>query len=372
AQDGDPLGLILEAALGRQPTPPQVALFLARQPPNPASTQALMRVVIEADSRASALAGRLILGSGRSIQRELQSLSAPQRGQFAARLYEAVRGQAPLVAGLLADPGRSTAINWFAQQIQARRLPEPSEWVQAFNSEQRLLELAASPDPAVAAGAVAALVASAGGDNLTAQELAQRFAQATDRSARGLEPAWRAAKQEIYIRRLSAAAGSYRLTLLVRGQASNQPMRPMPGGRPMPPGAVPPPPGMPPMPPDFPADPYGDPFLAGPRPEALQQPVQMQITLGVVELIADGQSVRLGSQTVTLTVPQERLAIRIAQPHELKNFQNEQIAQLPLDRLNQPLDLLPQPDGSWRGGVEMLDGRVVELWMEPIEAELTE
>src|SRR5690606_16907148 len=117
-----------------------------------------------------------------------------------------VRGHAPLVTGLFAAPEADAALRAFADAVASGDLPTPAEIAQPFGDEQALLALAASAEPRVAAGGVAALVALAGGDELAARELAQRFQNASDRSPAALGSAWAAAKKDIYARRLADAA----------------------------------------------------------------------------------------------------------------------------------------------------------------------
>ena len=53
-----------------------------------------------------------------------------------------------MVTGLMRVPDeRSSIVNWFAQQVAATGLPEPSQWAQAARGEDELLRLAASGDP---------------------------------------------------------------------------------------------------------------------------------------------------------------------------------------------------------------------------------
>ena len=89
------------------------------------------------------------------------------------------------------------------------------------------------------------------------------------------------------------------------------------------------------------------------------------IDLGVVTLEADGQSVSLANNALALSLPQEQLALRIQNPGELKNFPDDKMAQLPLEMVNEPIDLTSWPNGSWQGLVEMPDTRTAVISLEP-------
>jgi hypothetical protein len=234
-------------------------------------------------------------------------------------------------------------VSWFAQQVSTAGLPDPSAWTSALNGEQELLTLAASSDPELADAAVAALVASAGGDELTARDLARRMSNATDRTAGALSEQWSKAKQEIYTEKLKHAAGQYRLIVNLRGQAGGQPTDPFNGG----------------------FDGGGD-FPSGQNTNALANaPLISSINVALIDLQADGSSLRLASGTLTLAASDARLAIAIQQPNELKDFGNKELDGLPLETIQGNIELLPQKDGSWRGAARLEDGRVVEIVFDP-------
>jgi hypothetical protein len=88
------------------------------------------------------------------------------------------------------------------------------------------------------------------------------------------------------------------------------------------------------------------------------------IDLGVIELKGDGQSIRMANDTVKLSIPNEQLAIRIDKPSDLKLFNNDRVGKLRLENAN-PVDLLPQPDGSWRGQMQLPDGGRYEVVLQP-------
>lgn len=345
ADASDRLSLILDAAFGETVTPPQLVAFLVNQEDAGPATAALIRIVVEGRGPAITQAAQALVRSGRQLDQPLQALTPEQRGTFAVRLYESVTGSSPMVAGLVrvAD-SRTQVVNWFAQQVSTTGLPASSAWVTAANGEDSLLTLAASSDPELANAAVAGLVASVGGDELTARDLARRMSNATDRTASALSDQWSQAKQEIFTEKLKHAAGQYRLVVNLRGRTGDQT-----------------------------ADPYGsggyggyEEFPAAQDPNAIANaPLITSINVALIELQADGRSLKLASGTLTLAASDTRLAIAIQQPNELKDFGNKELDDLPLETIKGTIELLPQKNGSWRGAAAMDDGRVIEVVFDP-------
>ena len=87
--------------------------------------------------------------------------------------------------------------------------------------------------------------------------------------------------------------------------------------------------------------------------------------VALIELEADGDSLGLASGTLTLGVPETHLAISLLVPTELKDFGNEELAQVPIEDVDGSIDLLPQKTGSWRGAASLLDGRSIEVVFDP-------
>lgn len=332
----DRYDLLMEAALAHKQTPGTLTAFLVKQPNEKRATESLVKVVVQGDEQAAAQAARALLRSKRTIGRALHPLGPDQRMAFTQRVYETLRGQVPVAAGLVRDnsPNSPVAV-WFGKQLAEGQVPAAGDWATIYQNEDNLLNLAGSIDQDLARSAVAALVASAGGDQQTADELATRFANHTDRTVDGLRPIWLEAKRSIFTQRISGASGDYRLIVKVAGMA-NTPFPVAPGLGPS----------------------------QGPAASS-QQP--LEVVLGVVNLVADESSVRLGvNQTLGLSVSDQRLALRVDQPNELKNFENEQIAELPLEHA-QAVELLPQPDGSWQGETQLMDMRTLQIRLERAE-----
>ncbi len=180
--------LLLDAAFARAKTPPQIVAFLEKQPDKLLSTVALIRVVVRGEQAVAANAARVLYGSNRPIAEGLFSFSDKGlRERFAAQMYEALRGEASPVVGLMRQDGEQPkVVQWFGKKIAAGDLPEAGQWVASYNEEQ-LLKLAGSPvDLALARGAVVALATSRGSTLEYAKELAQRLTTQNDRTLDGL------------------------------------------------------------------------------------------------------------------------------------------------------------------------------------------
>ncbi len=343
----DRLGMILDAGFNETVTPPSLVLFLVNQEDPQQATAALVRIVVEGRGPAITQAARALVRSGRQLEQPLQALTPEQRGTFAVRLYEAVAGSSPMVAGLMrVSDSRSPLVNWFAQQVSTSGLPESTDWASAANGEDNLLSLASSSDPELAGAAVAALVASAGGDEATARDLARKMGNAADRTAEGLREQWSSAKQEIYVSRLTHAAGRYHLVVNLRGSNDDGYGQGGYGGY----GGYG---GF-----EFPAQ--GQSFNT-----PANAPLIKSFNVALIELEADGHSIGLASGTLTLGVADTRLAISLLVPTELKDFGHEELSKIPIEDIDDPIDLVPQKDGSWRGASALLDGRSIEVIFDP-------
>ncbi len=323
---------VLRAGLAQSPTPPRLAAFLAPQRGSARATAGLVQLVIFADNpTARAQAARALHGSERpSLGNEVRSLEPEQRADFARGMYEALRGAAPLAADVLAEPAAESLASSFGDAVARGALPDAAELAEAFGGETELLNVAAGPGPRAAAGAVGTLVAMAGGDEATARELAERFAQLPDRSLGAITEAWGVAKRDIYARRLAEAAGSYRLSVQFR-------------------------------PLEYDAQAYG--AQPGGLPATL---TPRSITIGVVDLSVEGDAAFLGNRTVTFTIPEERLALRMNNVTDLANFADANLASIGLERVQGPVDLLPQDDGTWRGEAMTPEGGTVDVRLEPV------
>lgn len=341
--DSDPVDMILVSALGRADTPPQVVPFIEHLPDTARSTAALLRLVIQADQAASRRAAGALFGDEtRRLDEALAALTPGERAVFAERLYQARVNHTPRVVGLMrASNGGGGLVRWFAEHVMAGDLPAAADWAKQARGDEALLRWAASDDAALAAGAVAALVAAAGGDTMTRERVIEDFAAADDRTAAGLTEKWAKTRRSIFRQRIKQAEGSYRLVLLVPGPDDE----------------------------DDKSDPdQGPASMAEPTRDGEAPAAAMtRLVLGVTDLIADHDQVRLGNDALSVDVPEDQLAIRVTSLVGLARF--DHASDLKLDRVSDPVDLLPQEDGSWRGRFTLPESsRQAELWLEPVES----
>lgn len=360
-----PAQALLTAALAQNPTPLQAVDALARQRDTAAAAHAMVTLVIRAGTDASRRATRVLLRSKSDwpIDKALMAQGYSDRQAFAARTYENLTGKAPLVSGLMRQKVENNPlVEWFGKEIAGGKTPGTGEWASHAGGEDKLLDLVMSADPDLARGAMAALVAEAGGDDRIIQPLTQKLTQLPDTTLANLKTQWASARRDIYAMRLSRADGPYTLIVRVANQAST--------GAPGTPGMTPSgPPGAPPM-----GMPPGPVAPGGAKAENEKTGSGIadatEIELGIVQLQADGQSIKLANQALTLSVPSDKMAIRVDKPAELKNFSNAEIEKLAIDQVTAPVDLLPQQDGSWRGSFVLPpENRQAELVLVPASEE---
>jgi hypothetical protein len=322
-EDEDPLAMIVDAGLGQSPTPASLVLFLDRQPDKAPATEALIRVVIEGDAAASLRAARSLIGSERSIETPVVALSLEDRQKFADQvLLAAGLGKQP-VSGLMQDPA-DVAAKWFTGEIVDVGVPDPDQWADAYPDERALLQLISASNPQAAAGAVAALVAAAGGDVPTQWAMIDSAQPMIGADLAAVTDAWSQTKRSIYALELAEAAGEYRLALITSENTS---------------------------------DAAGDPAAGS---------IRERHVLGIVELVGDGDTIRFANGVPALTVPNEYLAIRIEEPVQLKNLDMpDELKALPIEQAQGPLDLKPDGNGGWRGGLDLPEAGRFELLMEP-------
>lgn len=236
-------------------------------------------------------------------------------------------GGTPLVVGLVADPG-SGLVNWFMQHLAEEGLPTARQWAaqasggEQGGGEQRLLQLATGDNASAASAAAAALVINAGGSAEDQAQFAQKIGQMDPRDYESVNAAWSSIKTGLYAKALASAKGTYKLVVI---------QQPAEGGL------------------------------------GLEPAVPTRIELGVVEFKADGNSVSLSVEEVDVAVSDQRLAIQLKSVSSLRSFPNPQLKGLPLSQIDEPMDLLPQDGGAWRGKATLPDGGSIEVMLEPVE-----
>ncbi|MCC6680537.1 MAG: hypothetical protein IT445_06500 [Phycisphaeraceae bacterium] len=365
---GEVIDRVMKAAFSQKRTPSTLAPFLSQQLTSPQATNALIKLVIEGDKSASGQGARSLLGSNRMIAAAMADLSLDDRAHFAAHIYEAIKGKATRVVNLMRQPDGMAAV-WFCQRLSVGDLPQPSDWASSSPNENTLLQQVTATDADLAQGAVAALVFAAGGDDTAVDEQIQKFANLSDRTESGIISAWGSARQDIFTRRLADAAGTYSLVLNLY-----PPGTPIAGAAPS-------------FQQSSPAY-YGQPFGGEASFDMMEEdvgfetqylppppPPQTGVTLtpsktlrlATVDLMADGATVRFRHATVALSVPTDTFAIRINSAGELKNFPETELESLDLESIADPIDLLPQTDGSWKGHGIMRDGQIVEVLLKPTD-----
>ncbi|MEM7624357.1 MAG: hypothetical protein AAF333_01880 [Planctomycetota bacterium] len=346
----DPLTMIVDAGLGQTDTPSSLVPFLLRQPDEARANGPLLRVVLTGDTPSSRRAARALLGSERDLGPAIAELDADQRAALGNAVHDRLGDGPEPVTGLLRQENnrRGSVGDWFGEQWAAGELPQAAAWAEQAGGESALTPLVGGDDEALAHGAIAALAAAVGADRALQQKMIDRFRdQRQTLSTKEFEEAWSDARQDIYTTRLAEAAGEYRLLMTVSGETAGD------GG----PGRA------------------RDEVLGfDPEAAAAQAAADengetkvVRTLLGVITLDADGRSVSIRGGKPTLSVPDDRLALRVAEPGELLAFadQIEALQDLPLDGIEEPLDLLPEEGNVWRGQVPMPDGRRFGLVMEP-------
>ncbi len=328
--------VILEAAYSQGDLPPQVISFLDNHPDSLDATSAMVDIAIKYGTYHGDRACRLLIGSGRELSPAVESLTGEHRYTFAGRVYSSLYMPPPAAAGLLSESGTQTeTVRWFADRVSSGAIPGPNDWAESFGSdESRLLGLLADKDNQAATGALAVLITKEGGDSGRASELIKRFdrSEPAVSSRSMIKQTWSEIRRELRTASLSSAAGTYMLTVVLRGEVASGPAEP------------------------------GSPSATG------SDTAEVKVPLGVIDLIADGTNLYVSGHTFTITVADDKYAIRIGQVIELKNFNNEKLADVPLVDITQPLDLLPEEHNTWRGKCVfsgMVQGEL-EMVMEPL------
>ncbi len=322
--------LLIDAAMNQRPTPVSVVDFLMRQPEVERSTEGLVRIVLQGTTRASATAARALLGAqDRPVGNVLAGLSYGERQGFGMKMYQHTRGETPPVLPLLRHRSdRSPILPWFASQIAAGRLPDSSEWVEAFPTREGMLELVSSADPDLAKAAAIALVASLGGSEELGARLAQEFLGMADKSLVSLRGKWQEVRRSVYLSRLAEVSGPYRLSI-AHGAPNGVQL-----------------------------------LLEGAPLNANIDDVTV-VTLGVIQMRANQTGVNFGTEALRTTVMENEFGIELQNPGEIKRLVNDpRLADIPLERATSSCNLRPLNDGSWRGSVGLTIGSAAII-LEP-------
>lgn len=347
---------------------------------------ALAQLVGQADQATAQRAVRWLVGTNRPLEQALQQLSPEDCYRFVHRVYELAGAPWPMVSGLLLDRTRIGNLGpWVAREIAGGRLPAPGAWMQTAGGREAMFQLIGAPEVELSQAAAAVLVAEVGGKPEQAIEWSAKMREQTNRSPEFIQQQFSALRRQIFAERLKETAGKWRLAVRLYSANAGVAVTPPPdvpsggvAGEEFGPGPYGPAGGYGPGPGPGgygPMGPYGPgpgPGMYGPGPgaagagawgTATARPMWEE-SLGLIDLEADGQSVRFANQPVNLSVPDAYLAIRIGKVVELKNLPSRRLADLPLEQVSMPMDLRPQSDGSWMGRVALPDGRVLEMTMQ--------
>jgi hypothetical protein len=350
------------------------------------AVSSLVQIALRGSSNASNAATRAMIGSDWPIARALMDLEFGERQGFAMRTYDNLTGRVPWVTYTLRRRvDRNPVVQWFGHELAAGNLPDPDQWVNAFGGQSELVELATATDGELAKGAIAVLVASAGGTDRKAQDLYSQVRSLGAPTTAQVTEMWQTEQRDIFVQRARRMEGTYRLVLRTgprseqtaatstgRRAAAPSPDDPgIPGGA----GMMPPggpgmmPPGGPGMMP--PGGPGAMPGMASassdePRPTEIELPdhFNQEIVLGQVQLRVTGQDVGFGNSNLAVKLHPSFFALVMDAPAELANFDNEAVKDLPLEEASGPAILLPQPDGTWHG-VFNLPEMGVYIFLEP-------
>ncbi|QDU32246.1 hypothetical protein KS4_02770 [Poriferisphaera corsica] len=379
-QDEDSLSevytLLLEAAIRQSDTPDGIAYFFAKQSLEYDATRALVRLVIDGDDSAALEAAIKLRGSQRSLDQIFEILNVDERERFASRMYESLDKKVPLVVGLMRDADEKSVIgSWFAEELMSSGLPDAMKFAEVYGNDDALLQLAGQKDQKLASGAVAALVAAAGGNEEMQERMATTIISKPDRSYETLRDFWSSAKREIHTRSLEKVAGTYTLILIVRGEEnakktssrrrqseydemsmemamSMEMEMGMEMGGPGGPGG------------------YSNARARSRRVEKKstfeESPILREITIGSTALIVEAGSAHFDNDLVFVEVPDDFLGLRISNLNDLKNYEVKELDEIDFDQTDDSgMDLRVQKSGEWRGQTRMLDGKVLELIMKP-------
>ncbi len=323
----DPYALLIANARAQATMAPTLVPFLQRQGDARRVAWGLVQVVVHGDAAASAQAARALVGARLRLDETIAALPLSDRHRLAQRMYQGMDKTDPLVAGLMRwNNPQNPLIAWFATQVSEGELPSPQRWHEQITGEDQLLLIALSTDRELALAGAAALASSVGGDDEQGREVAKVFDLITTRNAEGARPEWQLQRRRILADRLRAAAGDYDLKLKL----------------------------------------FAPPDPAAPPPDAnapLGEPVET-VELGAVTLVPEGDGLVMASKTLALSTPPDQFVIRVEKLAELKNFPGERVQQLPLEQVEQTLDLTGDGPRHWQGVFLLPSGAKAQLALE--------
>ncbi len=333
-------------ATALRPTPPQALPFILAQSDAGQVAIALIAMAAHGDSAASNGALEALRDGKRPLAEAMVASEPLTRMNFASKIYAREQIDAAAITQLLAGGEEMEGLaRWFGQQVAAGSTPAPKQWVDAAGGESRLLEWVGSSNRRMAVGAAAALLASVGGELDGAAALQALLADAEDREKRSA--IWTEKKKEVFARRIERTSGPHQLVLLVYPKPEDRRYE---------------------YEDEYEDAPYEDaPETGDASSHADAKPTE--VGLGVVQLQADSRGVRLANARLTLELQAERLAIVVSKPSELSTFSSASRARIAFAKMEQAVELLPQPDGSWYGTGRTSEGHRYALKLVPVKGD---
>lgn len=330
----DPTLLLFDAILDKADTrdemPMSVVTFIVKQQDPVLGKIANERLVaLLADpalgEKASRAALSAYLSDPERYSQTITAYSSQAKRRVLETAYRTQDQEAPLMAGMIADQGGT--LRWLTDLVkEQRQLPTKDDW-SAYAHKQgegTLLQNAGSADTTLATAAAAALVVSVGGDDNQEKAFAQTVALMEARTPQEVKKQWEQQRGKIFAAAYKRLQGTYRLVATLR-QA---------------------------------ADPGAD-EDAPPRVK--------RIELGLVELQAEGDKLSLSIQTVSISATPGRLGVRIDKPASLRSFDKAELSKIAPEHLSNPIDLLPQEGGAWRGEEALPGGQILSVSLEPAD-----
>ncbi|MEX2215349.1 MAG: hypothetical protein WD768_14550 [Phycisphaeraceae bacterium] len=310
--------LLLDIAIAQTPTPPAVVEFLSRHQSQPVD-DALIQIVLRGDDAAAKASAQAMLGSHRALDQALKRMpSEKDRYQFGLRVYESILGQGPYATGLLLDKSDSApGAAWFGNAIADGQLPDASQWVKAYGSETRMIDLVLKNDEVLGKGAVDALVASAGGGFTETENVANQLRSDLSASPPSVLALWNKLRRDVFAGRLKNTSGNF--TIKVR-YTENDPDRP----------------GV---------------------------PLWRTADAGKAEIKIEGANVTLG-QATAMVADDEMLSIRLKSA-EVGKLPGDIFKSLPLVSLTSSVDMVPLSNGGWLCEFELAQKQQVQLIFTP-------
>ena len=304
---------LMTAALEQKPAPREAAEFLGLQPEPDQAAAALIEMILDAGEPTAGVAASEILELEADVQPLMSSMNSQERIQFASRLYLEKTGQVAPVVGLLQAPGAlRELVPWFADRLEEGELPTPAQWARQYRDEAQLLTLAADANRPLSRAAAAALIGQVDGPADEVDALSRSLQNIGPGNPDQLESAWGEFRTQMLQRELADAAGDYRLRLDV---TTNNEVR--------------------------------------------------EIDLGELTLVPSDAGLSVANNAVPLRAGDTGPSIVIDNPTELKNLATDDLANLPLEGVRDPIELTPDDAGGFTGSTRLPDGRTLTLRLIP-------